>query len=347
MSTEQEEQGRKPGCPPYEFGNALAWRWAREMPRPLKGGFLTMLYALRAMASASGYLRFSGDGKPIRIQDIAKAAGCREKDARRYLEAAVIAGVVIVEGQRRRGRPTLYAIVNCPWPNWAAAADFLKATARPRKAETAEEIAGSSGHGGPNPEEGPEEGEVRAAEARTDENAVRATEARMGSGHRGPIGSGHRGPNNPGVTQESNQERVVLGADVTERAGASEEQNFPRQEDDTNRLWRACRCGQPITRATRELCGGCLRDKAAAEKAGQAQEQAPQPVQGAFLMNVTSGSPTPPEDAPSPASWTRQDPAAPLRVCRCGREFRGYEPHGRCPDCVYAAGLDARAVSGA
>ncbi|MGW4824639.1 hypothetical protein ACWEP4_38380 [Streptomyces sp. NPDC004227] len=108
MSTGEIED--KPGGgPANSFGNTLAWNWSREMPRALKGGFLTLLYALRAMAAANGALRFK-DGTVIRIQDIAKAAGCREQDARRYLEAAIRAGLVVVEGRRRRGIPTLYVL---------------------------------------------------------------------------------------------------------------------------------------------------------------------------------------------------------------------------------------------
>ncbi|HLL33828.1 MAG TPA: hypothetical protein VK545_08035, partial [Streptomyces sp.] len=150
--TTEEADSRASGGVPHSFGNRLAWHWTREMPPGLKGGFLTMLYALRTMASASGELRFSGDGKPIRIQDLAKGAGCREKDARRYLDAAILAGVVCVKGERRRGKPTLYALVLSPWPDWAAAAEHLKGTARKPKEPPADpaEPERSSGHSGPN-----------------------------------------------------------------------------------------------------------------------------------------------------------------------------------------------------
>lgn len=98
-----EEPTATSGSVPNAFGNALAWRWSRQMPTALRRGFLTLLYALRAMANAAGELRFSGDRQPIRIQDIAKAAGASEKDARRYLDAAIHAGVVVVKGERKRG----------------------------------------------------------------------------------------------------------------------------------------------------------------------------------------------------------------------------------------------------
>lgn len=151
MST--EEQATAPsGSVPLAYGNALAWKWSREMPTPLRRGFLTLLYALRAMANASGELRFHSDRQPIRIQDIARAAGASEKDARRYLDAAIRAGVVVVKGERKRGKPTLYVILPTPWPDWKAAEDHLKSTARKpgkRPAPWSKE-AGSSGHRDPN-----------------------------------------------------------------------------------------------------------------------------------------------------------------------------------------------------
>ena len=142
-----EQEGRRDGGVPNTFGNKVAWKWSRTMPRSLKASkFLCLLYALRAMASASGELRFP-DGKPIRIQDIAAATGCREQDARRFLEAGRRAGVLLV-GERRRGTPTLYAVAAEAWPDWKAAEDYLKGTVRPRKTE--EGPAPSSGHSGTN-----------------------------------------------------------------------------------------------------------------------------------------------------------------------------------------------------
>ncbi|MEV5995376.1 FaeA/PapI family transcriptional regulator, partial [Streptomyces sp. NPDC052115] len=151
MSTEEQET-RASGSVPHAYGNALAWRWSREMPTALRRGFLTLLYAMRAMANANGELRFHGDRKPIRIQDIAKAACVREKDARRYLEAATHAGVVGIRGERRRGVATLYVLLLSPAPDWTAAEAHLTATARkPGKASAPwVDTDESSGRGGPN-----------------------------------------------------------------------------------------------------------------------------------------------------------------------------------------------------
>ncbi|HET6356062.1 hypothetical protein [Streptomyces sp.] len=204
MSTD-EQATRAAGSVPNAYGNALAWRWSREMPTALRRGFLTLLYALRAMANANGELRFPD--KPIRIQDIAKAAAVREKDARRYLDAAIAAGVVTVKGERRRGVATLYTLTIDPTPDWGAAEKVLNESRRPSGKGSAPwvEDDDSSGHRGPN-QIGPPRPELEAPEA----EGVRAPAAPMGSGPRGPNGSGPRGPNNPGITQELSQD----GAEV-------------------------------------------------------------------------------------------------------------------------------------
>ncbi|WP_406501540.1 hypothetical protein OHA04_27375 [Streptomyces sp. NBC_01590] len=338
VSTDEEQ--RSP-CPAHDFGNALAWRWTREMPRTLKGGFLTMLYALRAMAAASGELRFS-DGKAIRIQDMAKAAGCREQDARRYLDAGILAGVVGIDGDRRRGKATRYALLRTNWPNWQAAADHIKATARPRK-EVSEESPAEQGssHSGPNLD-GENIGPQRPELSEGGENGVRSTEARMGSVHSGLIGSGHSGPNNPGVTQGVTQEMVdvVTQPQVVAGEASSKDEISPVEE----RPWGQCsnpECGVRLLRATSGLCHGCQRQAEGAQQDPQA------PVQGAFLTPMPAGPTGPaaaPQEATQPFKIPQQDPGAPLRVCGCGREHRAHNPADRCPDCLWAE--HAQAVNG-
>ncbi|MER5213669.1 hypothetical protein ABT063_24635 [Streptomyces sp. NPDC002838] len=199
MSNEEQDT-RASGSVPHAYGNALAWKWSRDMPTALRRGFLTLLYALRSMANANGELRFHSDRQGIRIQDIAKAAGASEKDARRYLDAAIRAGVVAVKGERRRGKPTLYVIVPSPWPDWKAAEDYLKSTARKPGKRPAPwvEDAGSSGDRDPN-----QNGSPRPELTDGTDDEVRVTATRMGSGDRDPNGSGDRDPNNPGTTHES------------------------------------------------------------------------------------------------------------------------------------------------
>lgn len=343
MSDDQEQpQARVSGCPPHEFGNALAWNWTREMPPTLKGGFLTLLYAMRAMAAASGELRFSGDGKAIRIQDLAKAAGCREKDARRYLGAAELAGVVTVVGERRRGKPTLYALVLHPSPDWELAAGHLRATARPRKAA---EPAERSGHSGPTFEvevrataARTDDGWVRATAARTDAEEVRATAARMGSGR--------SGPNNPGDNQELPQDVAEVVPQPQEGAGEPDDE-ISSEPDGRNGtaarpavlegagVPRFCGCGMRLVRPDRTQCAGCLR------------KTAQRPAQRSFLVPLTGGARQDPPGPHGAVQWPREDPSAPLLTCRCGREHR-LPGSDRCPDCVAAderQRLDLAAVS--
>lgn len=206
-SAEQERPG---GSVPNAYGNAVAWRWTREMPATVRrSGLPTLLYALRAMANAAGELRFGSDRKPIRIQDIAKAACCDEKDARRYLEAGVRAGVVAVQGERRRGRPTLYVLVLSPSPDWSAAASYLDATKRDRSPRKPAPWAGSEDEkfGGRPPEldDAKFGGPPPELTGGTD-SKVRGTAPRWSSGDRPPNGSGDRPPNNPGRDKELPQE---------------------------------------------------------------------------------------------------------------------------------------------
>jgi hypothetical protein len=222
------------------------------MPTALRRGFLTLLYALRAMANASGELAFHGDRRPIRIQDIAKAAGASEKDARRYLDAAIRAGVVVVKGERKRGKPTLYVIVPQPFPDWPAAEEYLKSTARKpgkRPAPWAAEDE-SSGDRDPNQFGGPR---PELTDGTADE--VRVTATRMGSGHRDPNGSGHRDPNNPGFPHDSSQDGAEVGFQPQLVGAPDDEIDHQEHHDDTTpqpdpddyETWRRCTaCNRPI-----------------------------------------------------------------------------------------------------
>lgn len=323
-----DEQDRKTGGVPHAFGNVLAWKWSREMPATCKGGFLTMLYALRQMAAPSGELRFNGnDRAPLKLPDLAKAAGCREKDARRYIDAAIRAGVVVVVGERKRGKATLYQLVVSPFVDWTRAADHLKATARnPDKKWPKDDPAHSSGHGGPNPE-GSENGPQGPEDALDGPEEVRATGAVRSSGHGGPPSSGHGGPNNPCGTHAGYQERVDVVPPLRTPAGARDEQDqFPGQQKDDK---RRCGCGVRLIRESTTICHGCR------QRAEGAQEDHQQPVQGVFLTPVPSATSPGAPGAAGPLPAPRENPADPLRICGCGREYRAAKP-GRCRDCILA-----------
>ncbi|MFB6961868.1 hypothetical protein ACFCYB_34020 [Streptomyces sp. NPDC056309] len=342
MSTGEIED-KSGGGPANSFGNTLAWNWSREMPRALKGGFLTLLYALRAMAAANGKLRFK-DGTVIRIQDIAKAAGCREQDARRYLEAAIRAGLVGVEGQRRRGIPTLYVLNPLiRYPNWKAAEDYLKATARRRKEDDA--TGGGSGHSGTNSEGGgsdhsgtnqfgPQRHELGADDAET----VRSTVARPGSVHSGTNGSGHSGPNNPGVTHGVTHVEVDVVPQPQVAGGADGETDQTSTALEDEQPYGRCEvCKTPLLRPGSTRCSA-HREPVPGQRRGSKSRQ--RAIQSPLLTTVPPAVDKPAEPARPPFQWQREDPLAPVRVCGCGREFRS-RTDKTCQDCQFAAYQEA------
>lgn len=343
MSTDETDD-RSSGGPAHAFGNALAWKWSRTMPRSLKGGFLTLLYALRSMSSASGQLRFR-DGKVIRIQDIAKAAGCREQDARRFLEAAIQAGVVVVIGERRRGIATLYSIVVTPFPDWKAAERHVKATARTRQEDqpSAEE---SSGHSGTNSDDGGSDhsgtnqfGPQRHEPPHENDEAVQSTVARPGSVHSGPTGSVHSGPSIPGVTHGLTHEMAdaVTQPQVVGGPAAETNQSTSAVNEASEPFGRCGHpgCGQQLLRPGTTRCS-THRDPLPGQKRRSKERQYPtQPP----LMAVVPDAPEEPA-SPLPFAWKPEDPTAPRRLCGCGRWYRS-QAEAKCQDCQFAAHQEA------
>lgn len=224
MSTEQAPAS---GSVPNAFGNALSWRWTRDMSAYLRrSGLPLLLCQLRNLAAASGEIAFNSDRKPIRIQDIAKAACCDEKDARRYMDAAIRAGVVRVLGERKRGKATRYTLVMTPFPDWQAAEDHLRGTAR-KRAPGWDQAAESSGDRDPN-QFGGQRPELTAG---TPEE-VPGTAPRMSSGDSAPNGSGDSAPNNPGGYPGFPQERAEVGFQP-QVVGPPEEQSESHEEPHT------------------------------------------------------------------------------------------------------------------
>ncbi|MEU0275954.1 hypothetical protein, partial [Streptomyces sp. NPDC006307] len=48
-----------------------------------------------------------------------------------------------------------------------------------------------------------------------------------------------------------------------------------------------------------------------------------------------------PQAGTQPFKIPAQHPGAPLRVCKCGREYRAHTPTDRCPDCQWAQHAEA------
>lgn len=116
---------------PHDYRNALFWRWVPAMPKGLPSGFVSLLYALGSAADTSGRLRFK-DGTIIRIAAIAAAIRADAKDVRRYMAAAIAAGVVVIDGEAAPGKAIAYAILIAPRPDWGAAEACLQSTKRRR-----------------------------------------------------------------------------------------------------------------------------------------------------------------------------------------------------------------------
>ncbi|MFC8276279.1 hypothetical protein ACFUJR_27860 [Streptomyces sp. NPDC057271] len=218
-----DEQRPQPGSSvPHAYGNALARRWAPELPRPLVGGFLTLLYALRAMASADGRLRYERDGKAITIAQIAKACRSEQKDVRDYLEAAIAAGVVAIVDDGHgtggnRGRAVMYAIVLCPSPDWNAAAGKVWVAAQLKKeqraakaarkaAREAAATAQTSGDCPPTPDPGTSGDSPPTPGAGTSGDSPP-----RGVGGQSPLDLGGQSPDHPGITHVLPHEVADVG----------------------------------------------------------------------------------------------------------------------------------------
>ncbi|MET7933451.1 hypothetical protein [Streptomyces sp. NPDC005322] len=226
MSTD-EQAGPTGGSVPHAFRNALFWRWAPAMPKGLPTLFVTVLYALSAAADPAGRVRFR-DGKAIRIKDIAAACKADEKDVRRAIEAAIAAGVVAIQGERRRGRPALYVLVLSPFPEWDAAVRSLEESKRKRAERKPPPWRGENGGRSPELSESENGGPPPELTAGTDEEE-RGTAPRMSSGDRPPFGSGDRPPNNPGIAKELPQDMAEVDEQPPLVGGSEPQADLPQE----------------------------------------------------------------------------------------------------------------------
>jgi hypothetical protein len=192
------------------------------MPRPLTGGFLTTMYALRTLASKDGYLRYDRDGRPITLTQIARAVRCDVRDLRLYLSAAIASGVLAVDGPRRRGMPTLYVLLLSPCPSWSAAVAVIEAGRRRKKAgepapwhdRAEDETPATSGHRAPTPEEG-----TKGHRAPTSGDPGWGHRAPTGLGAPRPQDIGAPRPHHPGSTHEQPQEMVSVEPQLQDARG--------------------------------------------------------------------------------------------------------------------------------
>lgn len=219
MNDDDQPQGQASGSVAHTYRNTLFWKWSRQMPKGLTSSFVAVLQSLAAASDPAGYVRFR-DGKAIRIKDIAAASRVDEKDARRYLRAAVEAGVVAVKGEQRRGRSALYAIVLNPCPDWDAAVASLTSTRR--KARHAPPWLGDPENGGVSPElDGVENGGLTPELSEDHGKGERGTHPRLRTGDSPPFGSGDSPPYIPGVIHGLSHDGVEV-CSQPQVVGASE-----------------------------------------------------------------------------------------------------------------------------
>ncbi|MCY0921868.1 MULTISPECIES: hypothetical protein [unclassified Streptomyces] len=228
---EQPEPAR--GSVPLDFRNALFWRWTRDLPRPLRGGFLKVLYALGTAANSRGEMRFR-DGKEIRIQDIAKGAATDEKDCRRYINAAIAAGVVGVAGARGRGKPTVYQLLVSPRPDWTAAvaslAESLPVKKKPPKPAPWQD---DPEFGGPPPEPDAQSSGDHPPNFPEQSSGDRPP---LGFGGPSPVEFGGPSPEQPRVTQVLPQESAAV-VDQLSPGGPSPGEDGPADADPPPGAW--------------------------------------------------------------------------------------------------------------
>ncbi|WP_328739912.1 hypothetical protein OHA91_22925 [Streptomyces erythrochromogenes] len=282
---------------PHDFRNALYWRWAKEIPRPLRGGFLTLLYAMASAANTAGVLRMR-DGTVIRVQSIARGCASDIKEVRRWLAAAEAAGVVGVQGERVRGIPTVYTILIAPRPDWAAAVASLTASRRVRPKKAAAPWSEEEQNlGGPAPQaEDPSWGD-RPPNFADESLGDRPPNPKGGPA---PLGLGGPAPQGPRGSHVLPQETAAVGGHPS-LGGAPPGDSDPPNADpppDTDR--------PPLALTTQER-----RDRRAAEvKAKSASSQGQMPL----LLSVRA-----PEHVATVAevrAAAETDPEAVLRAIR-------------------------------
>lgn len=222
--SESELEPLAGGSVAHNWGNALARRWAPELPRPLTQGFLTCLYALRQLACADGQLKYVRDGKGITLAEIAAACRSSQKDVRAFLTAAIAAGVVTTVGARRRGVAAVYTLLLSPRPNWAAAAAVVENHRRGKSAvrEPGEQPTGSD-HSGPT--------STSQSSDHSGPNSRAASSDHCGPAEFGPQWSRKFGPqrsHHPGSTHEQPHEDLSVEPQLQ---GARGHEGHERAED--------------------------------------------------------------------------------------------------------------------
>lgn len=220
------EPDRAKGGVPHAFRLQMAWRWVPDMPLRLRRNkpFLYALATVASMADTAGRTRWHNrqdenePGRALRLTQLARAMGSDDKDARRYLAAAVAAGVLATEEAPRRGRTTVYVLQLPPVPRWAAALAVLDV------GEPATDVDDAHENGGLSPELGEAHSASRTGDSPPNSGPARARRERgtvppWSSGDSAPMSSGDSPPNIPGVSKNTPHEMVAVGPQVRDARG--------------------------------------------------------------------------------------------------------------------------------
>ncbi|MDN3056906.1 hypothetical protein PH213_20595 [Streptomyces sp. SRF1] len=288
-------------------------------------------------------------------ETLACLAGCSQETVTRSVK--VLVGVGVLQRKRRPNASAMYVLLHptgpLPWEEHLhhytqtrqrKAHARKKAEALARKASM-DAVRTASTAGVPDSvHDGGSDLDARGPDSVHGRPRTASTDAFRTASTAGP----YKCPPTYGRDPRIDKERVADSPQPPVRAGArGDEKQSPSRQQPEDKPVKRCigGCGQPLLRADRDRCHGCQK------RAEGAPERPQQPVQGAFLMSVPSGTSPARPDAPGAPSWPQQDPAAPLRTCGCGRQYRDRHPGGVCPDCQMAAAVDhpqhGRAVSGA
>lgn len=262
--TTNEPESRSGGSVPHAYRNALFWRWVPAMPKAIPTGFVTLLYALSSAANTAGLLKFQ-NGATIRLSAITAATRGDEKEVRRYLDAAIAAGVVGVVGARGRGKVTLYALILSPNPDWDAALHALEATKKKRSASRPAPVWPDEKIRDPDPElSEPKNGDPDPELSPESEQKVRGPGPRWTSGTRTPNGSGTRTPNNPGITHEVSHDMADVVALPQPSRAAGADKASPSDTETQQGFARCSVCHEPMMRRPgRDTHAHCARSKPA------------------------------------------------------------------------------------
>lgn len=242
-----QQPDRASGSVPHTFRLRMAWQWVPRMPVALRRqkAFLYAVQTVAAMADTAGRTRWHVEGedtpgRPLRLKELAAAMGSDEKDARRYLTAAIAAGVLTAEQAPRRGRTTVYVLLLPPYtPRWEAALAVLTAGGADAVEDDGHAPAGRTDLGEASPFLDSPAAHASSGDASPNFPPVaasqeRGTPPRWSSGDGSPSRTGDCPPNKPGSTTDTPHEMAGEGPQLRDARGHNETHERAEAEPDTS-----------------------------------------------------------------------------------------------------------------